>query len=180
MHKAHKDVVAYSSGFKWLHWLVAVLMLLMLAVGFLLSDMPADIKAEVYMLHKSTGLTILGLMLVRVIWVLGAGRPRLPDTMSRSERVLAYSIQYGLYVLIIGMSISGWMMSTASNKVPIYFNGFRIPFPGLAPNEAIAALMYQTHQVIAWALVVLVSLHILGALKHWLIDKDDILQRMLP
>jgi cytochrome b561 len=180
MQTNHKDVVTYSGGFKCLHWLVAMLVLAMLGLGFFLGDMPSVLKATAYMLHKSTGLTILGLMLIRVVWIWGAGKPRLPETVPFWERVLASIIQYALYVFLIAMALSGWLMATASNKIPVYFGWFPVPFPGLSPNEILADWMYSAHGVIAWILVCLVGLHMAGALKHWLIQKDDVLQRMLP
>lgn len=170
----------YSKGFKWLHWLIAILVLSMLGFGFFLSDVPRDIKPMAYMLHKSFGLTILALMLLRAGWLITSGRPQLPDSIPRWERLLAYHVQYALYVFLIAMPLSGWLMATASQKVPVYFGLFRVPFPGLEPNETLAHWMYSAHQVIAWILLGLVGLHIAGALKHWLIQKDDVLKRMLP
>ncbi len=180
MKKQDKDVLAYSKGFKYLHWLVAILVLGMLSLGFFLSDLPGAYKLSAYMMHKSIGLTILTLMLLRVIWVLLQGKPKLPETLPLWERVLARGVQHALYVFLILMALSGWLMATASNRIPVYFGWFRVPFPGLSPSDTLARFMNQTHGVIAWVLLALVSLHIAGALKHALIQKDDLLKRMLP
>jgi cytochrome b561 len=180
MQNNDKDVLVYSKGFKWLHWLVAILVLGMLAVGFFLSDMPSGFKATAYMLHKSTGLTILGLMLVRAVWMIVSGKPKLPESVPKWECFLASAEQYALYVFLIAMALSGWLMATASNKIPVYFGWFRVPFPGLLPNEKLADWMYSTHGTLAWIVLGLVFLHIAGALQHWLIQKDDVLTRMLP
>ncbi len=176
----NKDVVNYSAGFKWLHWVVACLVLGMLGVGFFLTDMPSAFKATAYMLHKSIGLTILILMLVRIVWIMFTGKPKLPDTTPKWEHFLANSVQYALYAFLIAMALSGWLMATASNKIPVYFGWFSVPFPALLPNERLADWMYSAHGTIAWILLGLVGLHIAGALKHWLIQKDDVLTRMLP
>ena len=176
----NKDVLAYSTGFKYLHWVVAILVLGMLSVGFFLSDMPSVIKSMAYMLHKSVGLTILGLMLIRMVWVIYTGKPRLPASVPKWECFLASGVQYGLYLFLITMALSGWLMATASNKIPVYFGWFRVPFPGLLPNEKLADWMYSTHSTFSWILLGLVALHIAGALKHGLIQKDDVLRRMLP
>ncbi|MCH9689610.1 MAG: cytochrome b [Gammaproteobacteria bacterium] len=180
MDWCNKDVKNYSTGFKYLHWLVAVLVLGMLGLGFFLADLPKEMKVQAYMLHKSIGLTILCLMLVRVVWIVLSGKPKLPDATPKWEGYLASLVQYGLYLFLISMALSGWLMATASNKIPVYFNWFSVPFPGLSPNEKIADWMYSTHGVIAWILLGLVGLHIAGALKHWLIQKDDVLTRMMP
>lgn len=174
------NVTSYSTGFKWLHWVVACLVLGMLGFGFFLSDLPGSFKPTAYMLHKSTGLTILALMLIRLVWVIILGKPKLPSDIPKWECFLASSVQYALYVFLICMALSGWLMATASNKIPVYFGWFRVPFPALSPNERLADWMYSTHGVIAWILLGLVGLHIAGALKHWLIQKDDVLDRMLP
>ncbi|MDF1646115.1 MAG: cytochrome b [Legionellaceae bacterium] len=176
----NKDVTAYSTGFKWLHWLVACLVLGMLGVGFFLGDLPQHFKPTAYMLHKSIGLTLLILMLIRAVWIIKSGKPKLPSTTPKWECFLASSVQYALYLFLIMMALSGWLMATASNKIPVYFGWFRVPFPALLPNERLANWMYSTHETIAWILLGLVSLHVAGALKHWLIQKDDVLTRMLP
>ena len=176
----NKDVVGYSTSFKWLHWLVACLVLGMLAVGFFLGDFPNGFKPTAYMLHKSIGLTILALMLIRAVWIIASGKPKLPNTIPKWECFLASIVQYALYVFLIAMALSGWLMATASNKIPVYFGWFRVPFPALSPNEILADWMYSTHGTIAWILLGLVGLHIAGALKHWLIQKDDVLDRMMP
>ncbi len=175
-----KDVISYPTGFKWLHWLAALLVFGMLGVGFFLSDVPSEFKGTAYMLHKSTGLTILALMLIRLVWISSSGKPKLPESTPKWECFLASSVQHALYLFLVAMALSGWLMATASNKIPVYFGWFRVPFPGVTPNETLAEWMYDTHGVIAWILLGLVGLHIAGALKHWLIQKDDVLDRMLP
>jgi cytochrome b561 len=170
----------YSRAFKYLHWVVALLVLGMLGVGFFLGDIPSAFKPTAYMLHKSVGLTLLALMIVRAIWMARVGKPPLPAETPRWECFLAQGVQVGLYVFLIAMALSGWLMATASNKIPVYFGWFRVPFPGLSPSDALAQWMNKTHYVVAFILLALVSLHIAGALKHWLIQKDDVFKRMLP
>lgn len=78
------------------------------------------------------------------------------------------------------MPLSGWIMSVAANRIPSYFTLFKVPFPGVVPNEAVAELMEQVHNTIAWIIIVLLVIHTAGAIKHHFIDKDDVLRRMLP
>jgi cytochrome b561 len=170
----------YSQAFKYLHWGVALLVLGMLGVGFFLGDMPGAFKPTAYMLHKSVGLTLLGLMIFRAVWITRVGKPPLPSETPRWEGCLAQGVQVALYVFLIAMALSGWLMATASNKIPVYFGWFRVPFPGLSPSDVLSQWMNKTHYVVAFILLGLVSLHCAGALKHWLIQKDDVLKRMLP
>ncbi|WP_019216809.1 cytochrome b [Legionella tunisiensis] len=78
------------------------------------------------------------------------------------------------------MPLSGWIMSVAANRIPSYFTMFSVPFPGIAPSEALADLMVQVHNTIAWIIIVLLVLHVAGAVKHHFIDKDEVLRRILP
>jgi len=71
-------------------------------------------------------------------------------------------------------------MATASNKIPVYLGWFRVPFPGILPDKVLAHWMSEAHYVIAFILLGLIALHIAGALKHRFIDKDDVLNRMMP
>ena len=180
MEFGNKDVQQYSQGFKYLHWLVALLVIGMLGFGFFLGDLPSSLKPMAYMLHKSTGITLLALMLLRLVWVVCSGKPVLPAAMPRWECFLARFVQYGLYLFLISMPLSGWLMATASNKIPVYFGWFSVPFPGILPDEALAHWMSDAHYFIAFILLGLVALHVAGALKHRFIDKDDVLNSMMP
>lgn len=174
------DVVArYAALSKALHWVIALIVILMLSLSFFLEDVPNDYRANVFMVHKSLGLTILGLIIIRLFAIIHYGRPPLPIAVPTWERVLSRAVQYAFYVLLILMPVSGWVMSTAADKAPVYFNWFKLPFPGVTPNKALAQWMFSAHEFIAWTLIVLVVLHVMGALKHYFIDKDDVLQRML-
>lgn len=175
-----KDVVEYSKGSKYLHWVIACLVLSMLSLSFFLDDLQTNIKRTGVMVHKSLGLTIFLLMLIRLYWLYHTGRPPLPKSMPRWELLLARGVQYSMYVLLIAMPLSGWIMSTLSDHVPVFWGVFSLPFPGLVPNPDLAQWFFQAHQIIAWLLIGLISLHILGAAKHAFIDRDHILQSMVP
>ena len=180
MGNRNKDVHAYPGGYKYLHWIVAVLVLGMLGFGFLLGYLPDTIKSISYMLHKSTGLTIFALMVLRVAWIMCITKPALPPAMARWENILVTSVQHSMYVFLFAMPLSGWIMATASNKIPVYFGWFRVPFPGILPDEALAHWMREAHYFIAYILLGLIALHIAGALQHRFVDKDDVLNSMMP
>jgi cytochrome b561 len=170
----------YSSVSKLLHWVIALAVIVMLCVGFLLSSIPEKYQSMAYMLHKSTGLTILFLMMIRVIWIHVSGRPPLPMTISTWEYILSRVIQYGFYILLILMPVSGWLMSVADGRTPTYFGLFQLPFPGVGINKPLGNFMATCHEYIAWALIVFFVLHVSGALKHHFIDKDNVLKSMWP
>jgi cytochrome b561 len=175
-----QEVIQYSSASKFFHWVIALAVILMLIVGFLLDDVPGSFKGTVYMLHKSTGITILFLMIIRFIWVHASGKPPLPETMRCWEVYLSRFVQYGFYVLLLLMPLSGWIMSVAADKTPVYFGLFKAPLPWIGTNKSLSDFMFESHSIIAWLLVGFITLHLLGALKHHFIDKDNVLRSMLP
>ena len=174
------NMEVYPSTSKWLHWIIAFLVIVMLCGGFFLEDVPKSMQDTVYTIHKSIGLTILCLMILRLVWVHYVGRPVLPRTLPLWERIASHIVQYGLYVFVIFMPLSGWIMSVASNYNPSYFGLFSVNLPFIPQNKALADNAFLAHKTIAYILIVLVALHILGALKHHFWDKDNILRRMLP
>ncbi|CAM2873681.1 cytochrome b [Legionella worsleiensis] len=170
----------YSSVTKFFHWLIALLVIGMLCMGFFLEDIPEQYQGTAYMLHKSTGITLLFLMLMRAVWVGISGKPALPSSIKPWEKKLARFVQYGFYVLLFIMPMSGWIMSVAADRVPSYFGLFKMPLPWITPDTSLVELMKDSHEVIAWILILFICLHVLGALKHHFIDKNNILRRMLP
>jgi len=178
--KNHKDVTHYSTGSKVLHWLIALIVIALLSFSFFLQDLAKPIQPTAYMIHKSLGLTVLALMIIRIVWIKHTGKPALPATVPTWEKIFSRVVQYSMYVFLIAMPICGWILSVAANQIPVFFGLVNVPIPGLVPNEAVSNFFAQCHKTIAWILIVLITLHIAGAIKHYLIDKDKVLQRMLP
>ncbi len=172
-------VDSYSKGSKWLHWIVAMIVMAMLSFSFFLGNVPEQYQSTAYMIHKSLGLTVLFLMCARLFWIVRTGRPELPFTVSTWERVLTRVVQTSMYLLLFAMPIVGWVMSVAAGRTPTYFGLFDVPLPGIPIDKQLSHTMGTAHCTIAWILIVLISLHILGALKHYFINKDRILHRML-
>ena len=173
-------VIKYSSLSKLFHWIIAFVVIMMLIVGFLLDDIPDQFKGTAYMLHKSTGITLLFLMFIRFIWIHYTGKPALPSSMKPWEKFLSRIVQYGFYLLLLIMPLSGWIMSVAADRIPTYFGLFKAPLPWINSNKSLSEFMADSHEIIAWIIIAFMTLHILGALKHHFIDKDNILRRMLP
>ncbi len=170
----------YSSVSKFLHWLIAAIVILMLSLSFFLGDVPEKYSDTAYMLHKSLGFSILVLMIFRILWIFHAGKPPLPTAVPFWEKLLSRFVQYSLYILLILMPLSGWIMSTASKYTFYFFKLFPLQLPFVTRNKQLEDLMLQVHNTLAWIIIGLLVLHIVGALKHHFIDKDDVLRSMLP
>jgi cytochrome b561 len=170
----------YSTISILLHWLIALLVLLMLSVGFFMADLPDTQKPMVYMVHKSLGISLIFLMLLRIGWILYAGKPALPESTPLWELALARLVQYGFYLLLIVMPVVGWIMSTAAGKPPVFWGLMEMPFPGVTKNPHLAEYMWGWHATIAWILIGMIALHVLGAMKHLIIDKNGVFSSMLP
>lgn len=166
----------YGSIAKFLHWLTALLIIVMLFIGYFMDNWGS---AAIYNLHKLIGLSILGLVLVRALWAIINRRPRLPDDMNKLEKFLAHCVQGLLYLCMFVMPLSGWAMSTAAGHYP-HIGSMIFPLPGIPLNQTLAGNLFAIHSTSAIILITLISLHILGALKHHFIDKNTVLKKMLP
>lgn len=164
---------------KWLHRFVSLFIILQLIGGACLGFVPDQYKSVVYNLHKSMGVTIFFLLVIFLIWRLSNPRPVWPQDMKCWEKLLARTVHTTLYVGFIAMSLAGWILATAAGKPPIYFWLFSFPLPGIPLNMALAQTAATLHTYLAWAMTGVLILHILGALKHHLIDKNNILKRMM-
>ena len=164
-----------------LHWLIVVLLLVLSTVGLLLDSLPVSPKYFwVFDLHKSTGLTLLALVLLRLGWRLYAGAPRpLPGTPTWQSRV-AGATHGLLYVLILAMPLSGWLYDSASGLRPLRWYG-TVEVPKLtAPDPTLRELGHTAHEWLFWVLLALVIAHVGAAFYHHLFLNDATLRRMLP
>ncbi|MCW8109120.1 cytochrome b [Alteromonas ponticola] len=171
-----------SAGWDWvlitIHWLTALTVFSMFAVGLWMVDLNyySDWYKTAPHWHKSIGLLLAGLTVCRVIWRLL--RPRPPKLGSAFERAIASLVHLLIYLLLFSLFVSGYLISTADGRAIDVFDWFAVPSFGqlFDDQEDIAG---SIHFYIAWTLIGLVSLHIVGALKHHFIDKDVTLKRML-
>jgi len=167
----------YGSMSKFFHWLVFLLVLTLILVGFFWED-TGTIKGTVINTHKLIGLLTLTIVILRLLWTLNNPKPQIPNA-KRLEKVVEHTVHGLIYLALFGMPLSGWLMVTAAGRPPHLF-GQALPMPGIAQDKALAGLAADVHLVLAWTLIVLVSLHVLAALKHHFIDKDIVLKRMWP
>lgn len=177
---AKNTLTSFGSIAKSFHWMIACLILAMLALGFFLEDIPSDWQECAYTIHKSTGIIILLLMLLRLGWRWCNIQPAYASTYPLVLRFLAHASHYAIYFVVIAMPISGWIMATAAGKIPHFLGWFYFPMPGITLNEALAGQMFQVHNFLAIVLIVLISLHVLAALFHHFVLGDNVLVRMLP
>jgi cytochrome b561 len=161
-----------------LHWVIAAIVVAQFAFGWWMQEIPKSppgMRAGAFNLHKSVGLVILALMLVRLAWRLGHRPPALPP-MPSWQTALARATHVGFYVLLLALPITGYLGSSFSGY-PVKFFGIVLP-SWAAKNEAMKEWMSAAHLAIGWALAVAFSLHLAGALKHAVIDRDGVLRRM--
>lgn len=161
-----------------MHWLVASIAIAMLSFSFFLPKIPDTIKPASYTIHKSLGLTVLILMIFRIFWQIRHKRPNLPIKTRKLQHTLPRAIQYGFYIFLILMPLSGWIMATASQKAPVFFGIIKIPCPGIVPNHDLAKFMNASHKSIAWILIILLVLHVGDGIRHYFWKKDKYVQKM--
>jgi len=162
-----------------LHWLIALGIIAMLAIGLYMIGLPRGLpfKAALINFHKSLGLTIFLLVLIRIGVLMVSGRPPLPP-MRAWQRAAASATQVLLYVAMIVMPLTGYLGSSF-NRYGTRFWGLALPKWGL-DDKALREFWFGIHEISAWILIALLALHVAGALKHQLIDRDGLLRRMLP
>jgi len=174
----------YSSVAIVLHWLLALAILAIFAVGLYMADLPfSPMRMKLYNWHKWAGVCFLLLTVLRVVWRATHRPPALPQTVSLSMpgwQVQAYHATHHLmYALFFVVPLLGWVYSSAIGYQIVLFGV--LPLPNLVgADQALAELIKPLHGLAAWALVVLAVLHIAAALKHQWVDRDGLMQRMLP
>lgn len=178
------DAEQWGTVAKALHWLLALLLVLQWGLGLWMSRLPESaliLRYELFQLHKSAGLTILLLVLLRLAWRLAGPAPAWPEAMPRWERVAAGASHALLYGLMLVLPATGFLVaSTSPLGLPTRFWGlFGVPHP-LGPDAALEALFSDIHGALAFALALVVALHVAAALKHHFHDRDRVLARMLP
>jgi cytochrome b561/polyisoprenoid-binding protein YceI len=167
----------YGAISKTFHWVIAFIILGLIPVGFGMGLIPnSPLKFEVYAMHKSFGLLVFFLALARLTWRFFSPAPDRLETHKGWEHALASAAHVWLYICMIGMPLSGWLMSSA-NEFPVPFFGTQLPHI-IEKNEEWAPLFRQSHTILGYSLFVILALHMAGALKHHILDRDETLQRM--
>lgn len=169
----------YGSVAQALHWVVVLLLIGQVAVGKIAHEMTDGFDKLVLLArHKSVGITILGLAVLRLAWRL-LDRPPPPPPMPRWQYLASRATHTGFYVLLFALPLTGWIMSSASNYPVSWFGLAQLP-DLVAPDRGLKHLMEEVHETLVAALVTLAILHVAAALKHQFLDRDGLLSRMLP
>jgi cytochrome b561 len=175
------EVTRYTPVAQVLHWLTALLMFTVIPVGWHMMMLArSNPQRETwYTVHKSIGLTILALAILRLGWRWCYPPPPLPGTMASIERFAATLSHWLLYAILLFMPASGYLFSAAGNHPIVWFDLFTVPV--IVPqNPALASLGQALHLAGTWATYGLIILHVLGTTWHIVVRRDGVLERILP
>ena len=170
------------------HWVIAVLILTNLIVGFRMAFLKGLAEFNIFQLHKSIGITILLLSVARLGWRLANPPPPESTSLKPWETVAAQTVHWGFYVIMIGMPLSGWVVvSTSPYNLPTLLYHL-VPWPHLpivhdlaaAPKASVNHLFDATHVALAWGTLGLLALHVGAVIKHQFLDGHPVLHRMMP
>ena len=170
---------AYTRTAIILHWLIGICVLAQITLGLWMITIPKSppgVRAWWFNMHKSIGITLAVLIIVRLLWRFAHRAPPLPSTMPNWERIAAKANHALLYVCMIVMPVSGYLGSSFT-KYPILYWGIKLPQWGWDSPE-LKDLCSQVHFVTVCIFIALIALHIAATIKHWLVDRDGVAQRM--
>jgi len=164
-----------------LHWLIAIAIIGTFTLGLVMTDIPGitPTKLRYYSWHKWAGVTVLLLATLRLLWRLLNHPPQYADQMPAWQRGAAHGLHWLLYILMFAVPLSGYLFSSAAGFPVVYFGLFQLPTL-IAPDPALKATLLGVHYWLNMSLAALVGLHVLAAFKHLLVDRDGVMQRMLP
>jgi cytochrome b561 len=175
---ANRTAWTYAAPAIALHWLLAILLTTMVALGWYMMSIENEPNSAWYFnLHKSIGITVFALVLLRMLWRVSHKPAPLPAFVPPWQVKLASATQVLLYGCMIILPVTG-LTGALYSKHGVSF--FGIGLPTLAPNHALSEQLYAIHGVVVWVLVGLVALHVAGGLKHLVVDRDGVFGRMWP
>ncbi|RTL50097.1 MAG: cytochrome b [Bradyrhizobiaceae bacterium] len=169
---------SYGATAKTLHWLIVALLIMQYLIGWLMPDVHGGPLGTAMALHISFGILILALIVFRFVW--RQTHPVAQDTsLTAWQRNLSELVHWLLYALVLATTLSGWLFASARGWTVSLF--FAIPLPMLtSQSPALIHRIDGLHQIMEWALLVVIGVHVAAALMHLLVYKDRVLQRMLP
>jgi cytochrome b561 len=171
-----------------LHWLIAVVIVTNMVVGFQADDLKGLAKFSLLQWHKSFGVTVLVLTLLRLVWRVFTPHPAYPAHMADWEKGLAGAVHWSFYVLMIALPVTGWVMVSASptNIPTILYKAIPWPHIGaihslpIGQRKGLEHQVADVHEQLAWGTILLLVMHVAAALKHQFIDRDQVLWRIAP
>jgi cytochrome b561 len=162
-----------------LHWLLGLMIVGAFVVGLYMADLPmSPSRLKLFNWHKWAGITILAFSVLRLLWRF-THRPPADLPAPRWQNLAAHGTHWALYALFFLVPLAGWAYSSAAGFSVVWFGVLPLPdFVG--KDKALADMLKERHELLAWLLAVLVLLHIAAALKHHFIDRDGLINRMRP
>ena len=175
-----KRVLAYTRTAIALHWLIALLVFVTFPVGVVMSEMAlSPDKLRMLSYHKWLGVTVFILLVVRLVWRVAHQPAPLLASMPQWQVLAAKGVHVLLYVLLIAIPLSGWLMSSAKGFQTVYLGV--LPLPDLlTKDKAMGDALNNLHLVLNITMLLLVTAHVAAAIKHQFVDRDGTLARMLP
>jgi len=175
------DDGAYGKPAIALHWIIALLIFAAFGLGLYMTDIPGftPTKLKLYSYHKWIGITVLIFAVLRVLWRLTHPAPSPVAGMPKWQHKAAEGAHLVLYLLILAVPLTGYLLSVAAGIKVVYLGVWELPMP-FDKSDALKDLFSMAHEWLNWTMATIVVLHILAALKHHIIDRDGTLRRMLP
>ena len=167
----------YGSVARALHWIIAILILFNLFLGFAHEALPRDWK--VMPVHKSVGLTVLALTILRIVWRFTHKAPPPPPAPPRWGEGGGAATHFAFYAFMLIVPLTGWIMSSSGDRPLTWFFLFDVPKFTVSKGDAIVGISGETHEIGGFVWATLIVVHILAALRHHFILKDDALRRMI-
>ncbi len=169
---------SYNLLSKLIHWITALLILGLLAVGFYMTELDkSTFKYELYDLHKALGAVVIALTFLRILWHVMKRKPKSLHSHKAWEKAISHLTHALLYLAILVVPLSGWAMSSSGGYAVSFFGLFDLPAL-VQKDKDMSELFGEIHEISSIALLLLIGVHMLGAFKHHFVDKDETLQRM--
>jgi cytochrome b561 len=177
---AVEEAQRYSPVAMWLHWIIALLLIGNLLLGLFHEDFSKPVRAEMMFYHKATGITVLGLTFLRLVWRAMHRPPPFDPVLKRWEVKLARLIHALFYALLLAIPLSGWILTSTSDRATSFFGLFDIaPLP-VSRARDVHELFEGVHEILGKVMIGLILLHVAGALKHHFDGHRHLMGRMAP
>ena len=175
------DHGAYAKPAIAMHWIIALLIFAAFGLGLYMTDIPGctPTKLKLFSYHKWIGITVLIFAVLRVLWRLTHPAPGPVPGLPKWQHAAAEAAHLGLYLLILAVPLTGYLLSVAAGVKVVYLGLWELPMP-FDKSDALKDIFSMAHEWLNWTMAAIVVLHILAALKHHVVDRDGTLRRMVP
>lgn len=170
----------YSRVAMAFHWAIAILVIMNWRIAETAEHLEGPAAGAVWNYHKAWGMLILALTLGRIAWKLTHPGPPFPAHHQPWERALARAVHFAFYLLLLALPLAGWIANSLTGRTIDFFGLFTIPALPVGSNKVLGGAIFDLHATTGTILLLLVALHVLGVVKHLVIDRDGELFRMLP